>query len=178
MGDHLRVPGQGIINRDKVRHQFAGIVHYGEVTLMGAHGRNQNFLRQLQVVLVETATDSRGVLRQLNDFIQKPFILTDSTVFLFGTSSNKLADSFSPLLNVNDYKPFTQGLHIAVNLSDLKRPRAHETMPVGSVATRDIAVSARDYFLAQQGNDPMYWSGKSNFQTAPAHGLGKGNILD
>ena len=49
-------------------------------------------------------------------------------------------------------------------------------MPVRGAATGDVAISEGDHLFTQEGNYPLYWSGKSNFQITPAHRLGKGYV--
>ncbi len=178
LGDNLRIAGQGIVDRNKMGHHFTRIVQHCEVALVKAHGSDEDLRRQLQIVLVETATDSSGILSQLNYLIQKTLVLTDIAIFLLGASSDNLPYSLSPLLYIYDDKPFAQGLNITVDITNFEWPGAHEAMPIRGVATCDVAIGEWDHFLTQQGDDPVYRSGKGNFQVTPAHGLGKGYVGD
>ena len=136
---------------------------------MKAHGSDEDLRWQLQIVLVETATNRRGILRQLDHLIQKTLVLTDNAVFLLGASSDNLPYSLPPLLYIYDYKPFAQGLNITVDVTNLEWSRAHEAMPIRGGTTCHVAISEWDHFLTQQGDDPVYRSGKGNFQV---HALG------
>ena len=59
--------GPGIEHGEEVRGQLAAGVFYGEIFLVVAHHRDQNFFRQFQIFGLEAAENDGGPLRKVHN---------------------------------------------------------------------------------------------------------------
>ena len=108
---HPLVPGahqparifRQINDRQEVRCQFPVLVFHREVFLVIAHHRHENFIRQIQELLVEITQYDAGILVQVTHEVLQRGIFVDVEAALARQLRQFPCDLFAPLLRAHDH---------------------------------------------------------------------------
>ena len=172
---HTRVFGPGVGDGDEARQQLAVAVDQGEIALMLAHGGDQQFPRQGQVLLFEGAAEGSRVFHQIADLVEQFLIRIDGAAGSAGRLGNACGNQLPPPgRRWNDEVALGLG-QPALHPGHSELSRSHEAMALRGIAALQIAEGKGDHRTAVEGDDPVHRSGETDIEVLPAHGFFEGD---